>query len=305
MKDLISTFFKYLVLPALLTGYSLTAGAFTCQVVGTGQILGSGSANVHVNLQPSLGIGENLIIDLSAAINCKNDSAGGTIIDYITLTSGSAYGGALAAFSGSLYWAGSSYPFPLMSTSAQYIITHTTYQGLPLRLYLTATGAAGGVVINSGELFAVLRMHKVASDGYPNDFTWNIYANNTVVVPIGGCDVSSRDVTVTLPDYPGTVPVPLTVHCAQNQNLAYYLTGPTADAASTIFTNTASASAAQGIGVQLSNSSGVIATNRNVALGSVGTSPVSLGLTATYARTSGQVVAGNVTSVVGVTFLYP
>ena len=34
-------------------------------------------------------------------------------------------------------------------------------------------------------------------------FVWNIYANNDVVVPTGGCDVSAHDVTVTLPDYPG------------------------------------------------------------------------------------------------------
>lgn len=304
MKDLIRVCLKYWLLPVLLVGYSLTAGAFTCQVIATGQSLNSGTVNVYVNLQPSLGVGQNLIIDLSMAINCRNDSSGALITDYINLTSGSAYGGALAAFSGSLYWAGSSYAFPLSASTAVYTITDTTYRGLPLRLYLTATGAAGGVVINAGELFAVLNMYKIASDGNPGNFTWNIYANNSVVVPTGGCDVSARNVTVTLPDYPGTVAVPLTVYCAQNQRLAYYLTGTTADTAATIFTNTASSSAAQGIGVQLSNSSGVIATNKNVALGTVGTSSVSLGLTAAYARTTGQVVAGNVTSVVGVTFQY-
>ncbi|HFR1153832.1 TPA: hypothetical protein ACHURF_003721, partial [Shigella flexneri] len=38
--------------------------------------------------------------------------------------------------------------------------------------------------------------------------------------------------------------------------------------------------------------------------GSVGTSAVSLGLTANYARTGGQVTAGNVQSIIGVTFVY-
>jgi minor fimbrial subunit len=52
-----------------------------------------------------------------------------------------------------------------------------------------------------------------------------------VVVPTGGCDVSARDVTVTLPEYPGSTAVPLTVYCAQNQNLGYYLSGTTADSA--------------------------------------------------------------------------
>lgn len=98
--------------------------------------------------------------------------------------------------------------------------------------------------------------------------------------------------------------MPLTVRCSQNQSLAYYLTGPTTNTASTIFTNTASSSAAQGIGVQLSNRDGAIATNKTTQLGNVGSSPTSLDLTATYARTEGQVVAGNVQSVVGVTFLY-
>lgn len=288
----------------LLMGWSLDVAAFTCKVADTGQTMTSGAANVYVNLTPSIGVGQNLVVDLSSSIVCKNDSSGGSIIDYINLTSGSAFGGALEAFTGSIYWAGNTYPLPMNSNSSVYIITHTDYRGLPLRMYLTATGAAGGVVINSGELIARLNMHKVASDGNPRDFTWNIYANNNVVVPTGGCDVSARDVTVTLPDYPGTMAVPVTVHCAQNQSLAYYLTGTTADSANSIFRNTASASPAQGIGVQLTRNGTVVPANSNVSLGTVGTSPVNLGLTATYARTSGQVTAGNVQSIIGVTFVY-
>lgn len=288
----------------LLMGWSLDVAAFTCKVADTGQTMTSGAANVYVNLTPSIGVGQNLVVDLSSSIVCKNDSSGGSIIDYINLTSGSAFGGALEAFTGSIYWAGNTYPLPMNSNSSVNIITHTDYRGLPLRMYLTATGAAGGVVINSGELIARLNMHKVASDGNPRDFTWNIYANNNVVVPTGGCDVSARDVTVTLPDYPGSMAVPVTVHCAQNQNLAYYLTGTTADSANSIFRNTASASPAQGIGVQLTRNGTAVPANSNVSLGTVGTSPVNLGLTATYARTSGQVTAGNVQSIIGVTFVY-
>ena len=288
----------------LLMGWSLDVAAFTCKVADTGQTMTSGAANVYVNLTPSIGVGQNLVVDLSSSIVCKNDSSGGSIIDYINLTSGSAFGGALEAFTGSIYWAGNTYPLPMNSISSVYIITHTDYRGLPLRMYLTATGAADGVVINSGELIARLNMHKVASDGNPRDFTWNIYANNNVVVPTGGCDVSARDVTVTLPDYPGSMAVPVTVHCAQNQNLAYYLRGTTADSANSIFRKTASASPAQGIGVQLTRNGTAVPANSNVSLGTVGTSPVNLGLTATYARTSGQVTAGNVQSIIGVTFVY-
>lgn len=288
----------------LLIGWSLGAAAFTCKVVNSGQTLPAGSASVYVALNPSIDVGQNLIVDLSSSIDCKNDDLSNSIIDYVNLTSGTAFGGALAAFTGSIYWDKNSYPLPMNNDSSVYSITHKDYRGLPLRMYLTATGTASGVVINAGELIARLNMHKVASDGNPRDFTWNIYANNNVVVPTGGCDVSTRDVIVTLPDYPGTMAVPVTIHCAQNQNIAYYLTGTTADTSNSIFRNTASASPAQGIGVQMVRNGTVIPANRNVSLGKVGTSSVNLGLTATYARTSGKVTAGNVQSIIGVTFVY-
>ncbi|MCR1110976.1 type 1 fimbria D-mannose specific adhesin FimH, partial [Escherichia coli] len=93
---------------------------------------------------------------------------------------------------------------------------------------------------------------------------------------------------------PGSVPIPLTVYCAKSQNLGYYLSGTTADAGNSIFTNTASFSPAQGVGVQLTRNGTIIPANNTVSLGAVGTSAVSLGLTANYARTGGQVTAGNV-----------
>lgn len=175
----------------------------------------------------------------------------------------------------------------------------------PDSFYLTPVSSAGGVVIKAGSLIAVLILRQ--TNNYNSDdfqFVWNIYANNDVVVPTGGCDVSARDVTVTLPDYPGSVPIPLTVYCAKSQNLGYYLSGTTADAGNSIFTNTASFSPAQGVGVQLTRNGTIIPANNTVSLGAVGTSAVSLGLTANYARTGGQVTAGNVQSIIGVTFVY-
>lgn len=287
-----------------MLGWSVDAWSFDCKVIETGQTLTSGSANVYVNLTPSVGAGQNLVVDLSSSVACKNGSSGGSVIDYVSLSSGSAFGGVLTAFTGSIYWAGNTYPLPMVSDSALYTITYTDFRGLPLRMYLKATGAAGGAVIHSGELIAQLNMHKVASDGNPRDFTWNIYTNNDVVVPTGGCDVSAREVTVTLPDFPGSVSVPVAVHCAQNQNLAYYLTGSTTDSGNSVFSNIASSSPAQGIGVQMKHNGRVVPVHSNILLGPVGTSPVDLGLTANYGRTSGQVTAGNVQSVIGVTFVY-
>jgi minor fimbrial subunit len=292
----------------IFTLFTSSALAFTCKVNATGQTVGSGTADVYVDLTPSIGVGQNLIVDMSGKVDCKNDSVDPNNIDtdYVKLTGGSAYGGALDNFKGTVYWNGSSYPMPLNSDTGNVVIRERSYKGLPFRLYLTALGAAGGKVIKSGDLIAVMRMYKIATfnGGYPRHFTWNIYANNNVIIPTGGCDVSSRNIMVTLPDYPGTVAVPLTAHCAQNQHLAYYLTGVTTDTGNTVFSNTALANPAKGVGVQLSNRNGILATHNNISLGTVGTSPVSLGLTASYARTEGQVVAGNVQSIVGVTFVY-
>lgn len=296
-----------LVASVCLMAYSSGANAFTCKVNATGQIVKSGSANVYVNLTPSIGVGQNLVVDLSSQIYCKNDTFAPRIdTDYVKLTGGSAYGGALDSFDGTVYWNGKTYPMPLNTNTDNVVIEQPFFEGVPFKLHLTALGVAGGKAVKSGELIAVMRMYKIATfdGGYPTNFTWNIYANNNVIIPTGGCDVSSRNVTVTLPDYPGTAAVPLTVHCGQNQQLAYYLTGTTADTASTIFTNTSSSNPATGVGVQLSNRNGILATNKNVSLGTVSTSPVSLGLTASYARTTGQVVAGNVQSIIGVTFVY-
>ncbi|CAI2500566.1 fimbrial chaperone protein [Serratia proteamaculans] len=310
MLRLISLFLKYFTVTMLFAFYSSGANDFSCWAGGNFIGVQGGSANVYVNMTPTIGVGQNLVVDLSSQIKCYNQDSGATV-DYAKLASGSAFAGALVNFQGTIYYNGSTYPFPTTGPTNNFALNTGNYVPLPAKLYLTPLGGASGVVIKAGSLIASFNM--IQSNQVRNplgpineaaDYVWNVYANNDVVIPTGGCDVSARNVVVNLPDYPGTAQVPLTVHCAQNQALAYYLTGPTTDSASTIFTNSAS-SPAQGIGVQLSNSGGVIATNNNVALGTVGTSPVDLGLTATYARSTGQVTAGNVTAVVGVTFLYP
>ncbi|WP_269936300.1 fimbrial protein [Serratia liquefaciens] len=294
-----------LVASVCLMAYSSGANAFACWTAAGAKIsIGGGSADVYVNLTPSVGAGQNLVVDLSTQISCRNDYPG-SHIDYVSISQGSSYGGALKNFKGSLIYNSKSYPFPTTSTTDSITVLTNNMQPWPAKLYLTAIGsAANGVAIDAGSLVAILNMHQENNHNERADYVWNIYASNSVVVPTGGCDVSSRNVTVTLPDYPGTAAVPLTVHCGENQQLAYYLTGTTADTASTIFTNTSSSNPATGVGVQLSNSNGIVATNKNVSLGTVGTSPQSLGLTASYARTTGQVVAGNVQSIIGVTFVY-
>lgn len=274
----------------LLMGWSVNAWSFACKTAnGTAIPIGGGSANVYVNLAPVVNVGQNLVVDLSTQIFCHNDYPE-TITDYVTLQRGSAYGGVLSNFSGTVKYSGSSYPFPTTSETPRVVYNSRTDKPWPVALYLTPVSSAGGVAIKAGSLIAVLILRQ--TNNYNSDdfqFVWNIYANNDVVVPTGGCDVSARDVTVTLPDYPGSVPIPLTVYCAKSQNLGYYLSGTTADAGNSIFTNTASFSPAQGVGVQLTRNGTIIPANNTVSLGAVGTSAVSLGLTANYARTGGQV----------------
>lgn len=294
------------ILSAILLLLPLGAQAFTCRAGGK-ELNGSGAADVMVTLTPQLQPNENLVVNLGESIQCKNDLPQ-SYLDPVRIGEASAYSGALANFTGSISYFGQTYPFPIQAGGATHWENHTwgEYQPWNVTLYLKATGAAGGVVINQGELFASLKLEKKDNDGSINQtIIWNLIAANSVIVPTGGCNVSSPNINVLLPDYPGTSPVDLTVHCAQSQNLNYYLTGTTADAGNTIFTNVASISPAQGVGVRLRNSSGILAANQQVSMGSIGTSETTLGLTAEYGLTGPQLTAGNVQSIIEVTFIYP
>jgi len=299
-----------LVASVCLMAYSSGANAFACKD-SSGNVISDGhkQSTVYVNVDPKIEPGKVLVLDLSRNLSCYNFNPS-VFNDYIRIVSGTGYSGDLSAFSGSLNFYGTTYPLPLYGETKEHNIKASDYIPLDVFTYLTPIRSRTGVVIKTGDTLATLKLYKRATyvnDGKPAgdlSITWTIKAANDVVIPTGGCDVSSRNVTVNLPDYPGKIGVPLTVMCTESQKLSYFLTGNTAANSDSIFINSSSASPADGVGVQLSNQNGVIATNKNVSLGTVGTSPVSLGLTASYARTTGQVVAGNVQSIIGVTFVY-
>jgi len=96
------------------------------------------------------------------------------------------------------------------------------------------------------------------------------------------------------------------VFCSSNKNLNYYLSGVSKDSSGTIFENLleGDANGAQGVGVQIMQNDQPISAGSLIALGSVGTSGKNINLTARYQRTSGQVTAGNVKSIIGMTFTY-
>ncbi len=115
----------------------------------------------------------------------------------------------------------------------------------------------------------------------------------------------SRNVTVNLPDFPGSAEIPLSVYCSSEQKLSFYLSGATTDSARQVFANTApDATKASGVGVSLMRNGKTLATGENVSLGTVNKSKVPLGLSATYGQTGNKVAAGAVQSVIGVTFIY-
>lgn len=196
--------------------------AFSCNVDG-GSSIGAGTTSVYVNLDPVIQPGQNLVVDLSQHISCWNDYGGWYDTDHINLVQGSAFAGSLQSYKGSLYWNNVTYPFPLTTNTNVLDIGDKTPMPLPLKLYITPVGAAGGVVIKAGEVIARIHMYKIATlgSGNPRNFTWNIISNNSVVMPTGGCTVDSRNVTVNLPDFPGSAEIPLDVYCSSEQKLSY------------------------------------------------------------------------------------
>ncbi|QDL35802.1 fimbrial protein [Serratia liquefaciens] len=300
MKIIIS-----LMVTLLLSSWSFNVWSFACRTIHGDEIpIGGGEVDVYVNLAPEISLGYNLVIDLSSEILCRNDRPR-TIIDYVSLEKGSAYGGALSNFTGMVLYAGTSYGFPVTAPTKQITYTSGSYTPWPTILYLTPVSTAGGVIITPGSLIARLTLGQTNDfngDHFP--FVWNIYAKNSVVIPTGGCDVSSRDVNVTLAPYPAEAKIPLTVNCERSNNISFFLTGITDDSNNSIFTNTEQSSPAVGVGIQISRNGIILPAHKNVSLGYVGYEPISLDLTAKYASASGVFMGGKVRSIIGVNFVY-
>ncbi|MFT2797412.1 fimbrial protein [Serratia sp. JSRIV004] len=300
------------IILSIFMGHSEVSWGYLCITSANSAPIDSGTTNISVAINPQVRPGQNIALDLGDHIQCLNETPwNNRAVDVIKLTAGTAFASSISSLEGTIIWNGRSYPIPLTGATDSVSITSGAYTPLPLQMTFTPVNdpPAGAIFIRAGERIASINMHKeyvwdTGAIQNPKYFTWNIVASNDVRMPTGTCDVSSRNVTVSLPDYPANqTPVDLTIHCVSSKNLTYYLTGTTAPENNTIFTNTAY-SPAQGVGVQLLHNGAPLATNERVDLGSVGTSAVSLDLVAAYARTTGQVTAGNVQSVISVTFMY-
>ncbi len=287
--------------------FSAQVLSFGCNVDG-GYTIGSGNYDINVQLDAEVQPYQNLIVDLSKHLKCWNSYGEWQDVDHINLEPGTDLSGPLSNFRGSVYWYGNTYSLPLNSTTKVLHIGDLTPMPMPMMLYLTPINSspAGGVLIRAGETIGTIYMYKIADwdGGDPRYFTWRIVSKNNVTMPISGCDVSSRNVNVNLPPYPGEAPVNLNIHCAQPQNISFYLSGQTANDDTTFINLAGSAGEiSKGMGVQLTRNGYAIPANKAISLGRVNSS-TSLGLKARYGMTGERVTAGKVKSIIDVNFIY-
>lgn len=133
----------------------------------------------------------------------------------------------------------------------------------------------------------------------------NLQLHATIVSPTCELEPGSRNVAIDLPDYPGEASLRLKLTCPFEREVKYLFSGSTTDKEGSIFTNTSSNTPAQGVGIQLTDRFGVIKVNQERNLGHVNSRGKVLELRATYAANGVKVQAGNVQSVVSLTFVYP
>lgn len=311
-----STALRGCVLFTLIMAYSQPSFALLCRNNQTGQVFNSGDTSFRVNVSPVVQYDKSIsVLDLSQLVSCQNEDSTGQNYDYLKILKGSGFSPALDTKTyGRLdftsrptgYARQLPLQFDLQVTEAFY--QYGVWKPFPAKLYLYPEPGVFGKVINNGDLLATLYVNKFSTMGQEageRNFTWRFYATNDVYIQTGTCRVSSNNVKVDLPSYPGgPVTVPLTVRCDQTQSVSYTLSGSVTGSGNTVFANTAT-SGAGGVGVQLSDNAGLVPAGQPRSLGQVGSSPVSLGLKASYALT-GQAspTPGAVQSVINVTFSY-
>ncbi|HAJ3176389.1 TPA: fimbrial protein, partial [Escherichia coli] len=286
-----STVLKGGVLFTLIMAYSQPSFALLCRNNQTGQVFNSGDTSFRVNVSPVVQYDKSIsVLDLSQLVSCQNEDSTGQNYDYLKILKGSGFSPALDTKTyGRLdftsrptgYARQLPLQFDLQVTEAFY--QYGVWKPFPAKLYLYPEPGVLGKVINNGDLLATLYVNKFSTKGQEageRNFTWRFYATNDVYIQTGTCRVSSNNVKVDLPSYPGgPVTVPLTVRCDQTQSVSYTLSGPVTGSGNTVFANTA-ASGSGGVGIQLSDNVGPVPAGQPRSLGQVGSSPVSLGLKA-------------------------
>lgn len=264
-----STALRGCVLFTLIMAYSQPSFALLCRNNQTGQVFNSGDTSFRVNVSPVVQYDKSIsVLDLSQLVSCQNEDSTGQNYDYLKILKGSGFSPALDTKTyGRLdftsrptgYARQLPLQFDLQVTEAFY--QYGVWKPFPAKLYLYPEPGVFGKVINNGDLLATLYVNKFSTKGQEageRNFTWRFYATNDVYIQTGTCRVSSNNVKVDLPSYPGgPVTVPLTVRCDQTQSVSYTLSGSVTGSGNTVFANTAT-SGAGGVGVQLSDNAGPV-----------------------------------------------
>lgn len=312
---------KFATLLLSFTGLFITpyANAFDCITTTTAIGQGGGSADVYVKITPEIQSNQNLVVDLSSQISCKNRKPE-RYVDIISLKDGSSYQGALMNFRGTINFNGVNYPFPLMSETSNTVeYTSTNYTPFPTVLYLSPNKDASGVVIKANSHIATVNMRQrnyCPSDPSAFDcnhdfiYSWRIFASNDVTIPTGGCEVASDDINVTLPayeegknTYSGAT---IGVRCPSGYKLLnYYISGDTISGSNTIFKNTARFNAAKGVGITFKYNGNALVNGRSIYYGFVGPYSDNKYINISYESVPGEMVtAGNVQTMVFFNFIY-
>ncbi|HFK7285240.1 TPA: S-fimbrial adhesin minor pilin SfaH, partial [Escherichia coli] len=276
-----STVLEGCVLFTFIMAYSQPSFALLCRNNQTGQVFNSGDTSFRVNVSPVVQYDKSIsVLDLSQLVSCQNEDSTGQNYDYLKILKGSGFSPALDTKTyGRLdftsrptgYARQLPLQFDLQVTEAFY--QYGVWKPFPAKLYLYPEPGVFGKVINNGDLLATLYVNKFSTKGQEageRNFTWRFYATNDVYIQTGTCRVSSNNVKVDLPSYPGgPVTVPLTVRCDQTQSVSYTLSGSVTGSGNTVFANTAT-SGAGGVGVQLSDNAGPVPAGQPRSLGQVG-----------------------------------
>ncbi|MGK3213620.1 fimbrial protein [Enterobacter kobei] len=296
---------------------SFQANAFVCSQNGSSEF-NAGTRDIYIDVDPVLEPNQNIIFDSTSQIMCRNESGNG--IDWLSVMPGTKLEGRLSSvFNASVVGTGGNYA-PTVNYFKLPITSQTVLQGwrgetnngrgpLTLKIVLSPVGNASGIEIKRGDKIATYNIRKeYAKPGTPPspmNFTWNVYANNNVIVPVGGCDINTRNISVNMGDYPintGVRNISLSIKCGKTRSVSFSLNGVTD--LPTVFSNTSNNSPSKGIGVEVVRNNTPVTVNTPVAIGNVGTSFQSIPLGVRYAINGQQIKAGNFMSIIGINFSY-
>lgn len=299
-----------LVLIVLASSWVSPVNAFSCRLKSTGQIVKPNGSfertDVFVDIEPEIKVGQTFTIDLSKEIFCKNESlkhGERTVVLRSTTIPPSK-----PNISGRMQFYSRTYNMPLQSHSQEeYVGSYNVEMPWQTKFFLTPTREmSNGILFNSGELVLYVVMIKHVLNGYSEGMFFNVRAKNSVVTPTATCDVNPKTINVTMGSYPldnADKDINLSIRCTRDRNVGFKLSGQT-EPSTAIFSNSSAQSPAQGIGIQIVRGNRAITPNSLVNLGVIGTTPRTINLKARYALNGKPIKAGNVRSVIDMSFVY-